>query len=129
MRIGASSSRITLTEVVQGASRPPSRACISSAGAWFSKKPTNRSGDEAGGALRALPPPVNSNGTMKQSDLPPVRPIGAKLSPEALRFVARVADLFPGSERDIIIIIREPVPANTARVENGQPISARGKPK
>jgi hypothetical protein len=41
---------------------------------------------------------------MKQADLPLVRPIGAKLSPEAMCFVARVAKLFPGSERDIIIV-------------------------
>jgi hypothetical protein len=41
---------------------------------------------------------------MKQSDLPLVRPIGAKLSPEALSFVAGVAKCFPGSERDIIIV-------------------------
>jgi len=41
---------------------------------------------------------------MKQTDHPLVRPIGAKLSPEALSFIARVAKLFPGSERDIIIV-------------------------
>jgi hypothetical protein len=40
----------------------------------------------------------------QRCDLPLVRPIGAKLSPEALRFIAKVAELFPGSERDIIIV-------------------------
>jgi len=42
--------------------------------------------------------------TIKQSDLPLVRPIGAKLSPEALRFIAEAARLFPGSERDLILV-------------------------
>jgi hypothetical protein len=42
--------------------------------------------------------------SLKQSDLPLVRPPGAGLSPEALRFVAEVARLFPGSERDLILI-------------------------
>jgi hypothetical protein len=45
---------------------------------------------------------------MKQGDLPLVRPIDAKLSPEALRFITKVAELFPGSERDIIIIREKP---------------------
>ena len=41
---------------------------------------------------------------MKASDLPLVRPIAVALSPEAMRFIAKVAELFPGSERDIIIV-------------------------
>src|SRR5262245_57386914 len=72
MRIGASSSRITLTEVAQGASRPPPRACISSAGAWFSKKPTNRSDDEAGGALRC-PPAAGQLQRNNETVRPPTR--------------------------------------------------------
>ena len=46
--------------------------------------------------------------TIKQSDLPLVRPIGVRLPPEALRFIAKVAELFPGSERDIIMV-RKPI--------------------
>jgi len=46
--------------------------------------------------------------TIKQSDLPLVRPIGAKLSPEALRFIAEAARLFPGSERDLILVRQKP---------------------
>ena len=45
---------------------------------------------------------------MKQSDLPLVRPIGVRLPPEALRFIARVAQLFPGSERDLILVRLKP---------------------
>ena len=44
----------------------------------------------------------------QQRDLPLVRPIGAKLSPKALHFIAKVAELFPGSERDIIVVRQKP---------------------
>jgi hypothetical protein len=74
-----------------------------------------------------LPPPANTGAIlMKQSDLPLVRPIGARLPPEAMRFIVKVAELFPGSERDIIIVRTKPASTNTAHVEDGQHISARG---
>ena len=57
--------------------------------------------------------------TIKQSDLPLVRPIGAKLSPAALRFIAKVAELFPGSERDIIIV-RNPISSSPREDEKGK---------
>lgn len=58
---------------------------------------------------------------MKQSDLPLVRPPDAKLSDAALRIIAEVARLFPGSERDIIIVRQKPIPMNTARIEVSSP--------
>ena len=75
----------------------------------------------------ALLPTVNFNGTMKQSDPPLVRPIGAKLSPEAMRFIARVAALFPGSERDIIIIRQKPITASTREPAIGITHAREGK--
>ena len=58
--------------------------------------------------------------TIKQSDLPLVRPIGVKLSPEALRWLAEVEKNFPGTTKGIIT-----VSTNAARVEAGNS-SARG---
>jgi len=46
--------------------------------------------------------------TIKQSDLPLVRPLGAKLSPEALEWLAEVERVFPGATKDIIIVRRKP---------------------
>jgi len=46
---------------------------------------------------------------MKQSDPPLVRPIGVKLSPEALRWLAEVEKYFPGTTKDIVIVRQEPV--------------------
>ena len=57
--------------------------------------------------------------TIKQSDLPLVRPIGARLSSEALRFIAKVAELFPESERDIIIV-RKPISSSPREDEKGK---------
>ena len=45
---------------------------------------------------------------IKQSDLPLVRPIGARLSLEALRWLAEVERVFPGATKDIIIVRRKP---------------------
>ena len=45
---------------------------------------------------------------MSQSYLPLVRPIGARLPPEALRFIAEVERVFPGTTKDIIIVRRKP---------------------
>jgi hypothetical protein len=61
---------------------------------------------------------------MKQSDLPLIRPIGAKLSPAALRFIAKVAELFPGSERDIIIR-QQPNMRKGAKKKPGSVLTAR----
>jgi hypothetical protein len=44
---------------------------------------------------------------MKRADLPLVR--GGELPQEALRLIARVAQFFPGCERDIIIIRQKPI--------------------
>ena len=57
--------------------------------------------------------------TIKQSDLPLVRPIGVRLPPEALRFIAKVAELFPGSERDIIMV-RKPISSSPGEDEKGK---------
>ena len=65
--------------------------------------------------------PTTDEGAVKQSDLPLVRPIDAKLSPTALRFITKVAELFPTSERDIIIVRQKPIPMNTARIEVSSP--------
>jgi hypothetical protein len=46
--------------------------------------------------------------TIKQSDLPLVRPIGARLSSEALRWLAEVERVFPGATKDIIIVRHKP---------------------
>jgi hypothetical protein len=46
--------------------------------------------------------------TIKQSDLPLVRPLRAKLSPGALRFITEVERVFPGATKDIIIVRRRP---------------------
>ena len=46
--------------------------------------------------------------TIKQSDLPLVRPLGAKLSPAALRWLAEVERAFPGTTKDITIVRRKP---------------------
>jgi hypothetical protein len=61
---------------------------------------------------------------MKQSDLPLIRPIGAKLSPAALRFIAKVAELFPGSERDVIIR-QQPNVRKGAKKKPGSVLTAR----
>jgi hypothetical protein len=63
---------------------------------------------------------------MKRSDLPLVRPVGARLSPEALRFVAKVAELFPGSERDVITI-RKPISSSPREGEKGKSTEREGK--
>lgn len=57
----------------------------------------------------------------KQSDLPLVRPIGARLPPQALRFIARVAQLFPGSERDLILVRQKPISSSPREGEKGNP--------
>jgi len=41
---------------------------------------------------------------MRQSDLPLVRPIGTKLSPQALRWLAEVERVFPGTTKDIVTV-------------------------
>jgi len=46
--------------------------------------------------------------TIKQSDLPLVRPLGAKLSPAALWWLAEVERAFPGTTKDITIVRRKP---------------------
>src|SRR5262249_50841298 len=68
------------------------------------RRKTRRKNSDRPVALRHSLRRRSTRKTMKQTDLPLVRPIGAKLSPEALSFIARVAKLFPGSERDIIIV-------------------------
>jgi hypothetical protein len=45
---------------------------------------------------------------MKQSDLPLVRPIDVRLSAEVLRFIAEAARVFPGCEKDIIVVREKP---------------------
>jgi len=57
---------------------------------------------------------------MKQSDLPLVRPLGAKLSPEALRFIAEVERVFPGATKDLIIV-RKPISSSPREDEKGIP--------
>jgi hypothetical protein len=57
---------------------------------------------------------------MKQSDLPLVRPIGARLSPEALQWLAEVERVFPGTAKDLIIV-RKPISSSPREDENGIP--------
>jgi len=64
--------------------------------------------------------------TIKQSDLPLVRPIGARLSSEALRFIAKVAEFFPESERDIIIV-RKPISSSPREDEKGKSTERESK--
>jgi hypothetical protein len=64
---------------------------------------------------------------MKQSDLPLARPIGARLPPEALRFIAEVARLFPGSERDLILIREKPISPSPREGEKGNSIQRESK--
>ena len=64
--------------------------------------------------------------TIKQSDLPLVRPIGVRLPPEALRFIAKVAELFPGSERDIIMV-RKPISSSPREDEKGKSTERESK--
>jgi hypothetical protein len=43
---------------------------------------------------------------MKPSDIPLVVPRGEKLTPEMVAWVERVAKLFPGAEKDAVIVRR-----------------------
>jgi hypothetical protein len=43
---------------------------------------------------------------LTEREIPLVR--GGKLTPEMLRFIVEVARYFPGTEKDIVIIIRRP---------------------
>jgi hypothetical protein len=58
--------------------------------------------------------------TIKQSDLPLVRPIGARLSPEALQWLAEVERVFPGTTKDLIIV-RKPISSSPREDEKGIP--------
>jgi len=57
--------------------------------------------------------------TIKQSDLPLVRPIGARLSPEALQWLAEVERVFPGATKDLVLI-RKPISASPRKAEGGE---------
>jgi hypothetical protein len=88
---------------------------------WYTHRPRTVTVSH-GGSLRNIRARLWWLGTrMKQSDLPLVRPIGAKLSPEAMRFIAKVAELFPGSERDIIIVRTK---HTRTKKQLGDPVSA-----
>ena len=65
--------------------------------------------------------------SLKQSDLPLVRPLGAGLLPEALRFIAEVVRLFPGSERDLILIREKPISPSPREGEKGNPTQRESK--
>ena len=64
---------------------------------------------------------------MKQSDLPLVRPPRVKLPPEALRFIAEVARLFPCSDRDLILIREKPISPSPREGEKGNSIQRESK--
>jgi len=58
--------------------------------------------------------------TIKQSDLPLVRPIGVKPSPAALRWLAEVERVFPGAAKDLILV-RKPISSSAREDEKGTP--------
>jgi hypothetical protein len=58
--------------------------------------------------------------TIKQSDLPLVRPNGASLSPEALQWLSEVERVFPGATKDLIIV-RKPISSSPREDEKGIP--------
>jgi hypothetical protein len=58
--------------------------------------------------------------TIKQSDLPLVRPIAARLLPEALQWLAEVERVFPGATKDLILV-RKPISSSPREDEKGIP--------
>jgi len=57
---------------------------------------------------------------MRQSELPLVRPLGAKLSPATLRWLAEVERVFPGATKDLIMV-RKPISSSPREDEKGVP--------
>jgi hypothetical protein len=62
----------------------------------------------ARGARRMAPSMGKEAALTMEQPLPLVRPIGARLSPEALQWLAEVERVFPGATKDIIIV-RKPI--------------------